>query len=202
MKVFLLIVGALVLLLLCPVRLDLKWSEELSATAGWLFLKFKLLPQPETQKNKSPKQKSPDSDQQSPKESKAALGAKPGELVAQYAGLIPALLGRLKKSVVYILRHIKVKKLRLDLLIAREDAAETAVAFGKANQAVYTALGLLQGLMKFRCQPEINIGFDYLGQQETACFSGRISIAPLFVLIGAVGLAIGVLWLFVTRKEE
>ncbi|MBQ8670055.1 MAG: hypothetical protein IJ508_02275, partial [Oscillospiraceae bacterium] len=52
MKIVLMVFAALFLLLLCPVRLQLHWKNELSATAGWLFLKSPLLPRPKQKKDK------------------------------------------------------------------------------------------------------------------------------------------------------
>lgn len=198
MKIFLLIVGAIILLLLCPVRFDLRWKQELSATVGWLFLRLRLLPAP--RKTKPKKEEKTPSPHTAPASQKAGAPApKPGELVTQYADLLGPLLAGLKRCVVYILRHVRVDRLRLELVIARGDAAETAIAYGRANQAVCTALGLLQNLLKFRGNPQLHIGFDYLSGEEWAEGECRISIAPLFVLLGAIGLAAGLLWALVTR---
>ena len=198
MKVFLLILGAIVLLLLCPVRLTLSRKEELSAAVEWLFLRFRLLPAPQKTKPKKEKTPQPPPQEDTAKTAKAPA-PKPGDRITQYADLVGPLLAGLKKSVAYILRHVRVDRLRLELLIAREDAAETAIAYGRANQAVYTALGLLQNLLKFGQKPDVRIGFDYLGGTERAEGECRISIAPLFVLFGAVGFVAGLLWALVTR---
>ena len=198
MKIVLMVFAALFLLLLCPVRLQLHWREELSATVRWLFLRFPLLPRPE-EKNKQPQKASTPAKQAQP----AAKSTQPGpvDTLTQYADLLPDVLGKLKGFVVYILRHTRVKQLRLDMLVAKEDAAETAIAFGRANQAVYTALGLLQNLLRFGCKPEINIGFDYLGKEEAAEVWLTASLAPLFALLGAGGFAAGLLWALVAREK-
>lgn len=198
MKIVLMVLAALFLLLLCPVRLQLHWKEELSATARWLFLRFPLLPRSKPKKEQSEKTSAPQKQAQ-PAEKAAQPG--PVDTLTQYADLLPEVLGRLKGFVVFILRHTRVKKLRLDMLVAKEDAAETAIAFGRANQAVYTALGLLQNLLRFGCKPEINIGFDYLGKEESAEVWLTASLAPLFALLGAGGFAAGLLWALVTRKK-
>ena len=151
MKIVLMVLAALFLLLLCPVRLQLHWKEELSATARWLFLRFPLLPRSKPKKEQPEKPSAPQKQAQ-PAEKAAQPG--PVDTLTQYADLLPEVLGRLKGFVVFILRHTRVKKLRLDMLVAKEDAAETAIAFGRANQAVYTALGLLQNLLRFGCKPE------------------------------------------------
>ena len=198
MKVFLLIFGALVLLLLCPVHLQLHWKEEPSATARWLFLRFPLLPPPQPKKDKQNKASAP-ADQAQP--AKKSAQPSPVDTLTQYADLLPEILGRLKGFAAFILRHTKVKKLQLDMLVAKEDVAETAIAFGRVNQAVYTALAPLQNMLRFGCKPRINIAFDYLGQKEEAEVWLTASLAPLFALLGAIGFAAGLVWALFTRQK-
>lgn len=199
MKIVLIVLAALGLLLLCPIRFDLSWNKDLSLVVRWLFLKFGLLPQKEKKPSKVQKEQAP---------SKAGAGqagaakVSPTESLTQYADLLPQLLGGLKNCVLFILRHTKVKRLELNMLVSRDDAAETAVAYGRANQAVYTALGLLQNLLKFGCQPKIDIGFDYLGREEQTEVYAAVSAAPLFVLMGGIGLAFGLLKGLLTREKE
>lgn len=200
MKIVLMVFAALFLLLLCPVRLCLHWKNELSVTAKWLFLKFRLMPRPEPKKDKP--EKAPKAPQEASPAGRKDDQPSPADTLTQYAGLLPDLLGGLKNFAVYILRHTRVNKLRLDMLVAKDDAAETAIAFGRANQAVYTALGLLQNLLPFGCKPQINIGFDYLGKEEEAEVWLTVSLAPLFALLGAIGFAAGLLWNLVIHKNS
>ena len=94
MKVFLLIFGALVLLLLCPVRLTLHWKNDLSVTAQWLFFRFGLLPQ-------SPKKKS--------KPQAPASSAKPAAAAPQSAapGLVDTITQYADRLIDDMKRHIK-----------------------------------------------------------------------------------------------
>jgi len=200
MKIFLIILGVVLLLLLCPVRLTLRWQQELTVTLRWLFLRFTLLPAP--QKKKKAEKPAAGPSAEGAKTAKTPSGSKPGDLLAQYADQLPALLRRLGRSAAFILRHVRVDQLRLRLVVARGDAAETAVAYGRANQAVYTALGLLQGLLKVRCDPDIGIAFDFLGEEETIDAAGRISLAPLFALGGALSFLAGALVLFFRRSHK
>ncbi|MBR5559525.1 MAG: DUF2953 domain-containing protein [Oscillospiraceae bacterium] len=199
MKIVLLILAALFLLLLCPIRLSLHWKNDLTLTAGWLFLKFKLLPKAEKTKKKAAV---PEQAAAAPNKAEKAAQAKPSDTLTQYADLLPDLLGSVKNCVLFVLRHTKVKRLDLNMLVSREDAAETAIAYGRANQAVYTALGLLQSLLKFGCRPKINIGFDYLGREEEAEAWAAVSTAPLFVLLGGIGLLLSLLKGLLTREKE
>lgn len=199
MKIVLIILAALVLLLLCPIRLDFCWNKDTTLTARWLFFKFGLLPQ--SKKKKAPKAQAGQTAEEV-QNGQAAVGQTPTQSLTQYADLLPELLGGLKNCVLFVLRHTKVKRLELNMLVSREDAAETAIAFGRANQAVYTALGLLQNLLKFGCTPKINIGFDYLGRQEETELYAAAATAPLFVLVGSVGLAFGLLKGLLTREKE
>ena len=199
MKIVLVVLAVLGLLLLCPVRLDFCWKQEVVLTVRWLFLKFGLLPQKEKKRPKAQPEQVPAQGQGG---QAAPAKTKPTENLTRYADLLPQLLGSLKKCVLFVLRHTKVKRLELNMLVSREDAAETAIAYGRANQAVYTALGLLQNLLKFGCRPQINIGFDYLGREEETEVYAAASVAPLFVLMGVIGLAFGLLKGLLTREKE
>ena len=53
MKIVLIVLAALALLLLCPIRLDFCWNKDAALTARWLFFKFGLLPQ--NKKKNAPK---------------------------------------------------------------------------------------------------------------------------------------------------
>lgn len=200
MKIVLIVLAALGLLLLCPIRFDFSWNKEALLTARWLFFKFRLLPRP--QKEKTPKAEKEQSAAQGQSGQAEAAPPKPTESLTQYADLLPDLLGGLKNCVLFVLRHTRVKRLELNMLVSREDAAETAIAYGRANQAVYTALGLLQNLLKFGCRPKINIGFDYLGREEETEVYASSATAPLFALVGGVGLAFGLLKGLLTREKE
>jgi len=199
MKIVLLIAAALFLLLLCPIRVALRWKDDTALTVGWLFLRFKLLPRPKQEKKQPVPQKEGTAAQN---KAQKAANANSADTLTQYADLLPELLGRLKGCVLLVLRHTRVKQLELNMLVSREDAAETAITYGRANQAVYTALALLQNLLKFGCRPKINIGFDYLGGEEETEVCAAVTVAPLFVLLGGVGLLFGLLKGMLTREKE
>lgn len=197
MKVLLIVLAVLFALLLWPVRLSLRWQGQLSVQARWLFLRFRLLPRPPKKPGAAQKPPEPKKKSKQP-----AADPKPTEAFAQYADLVPDLVGRLGWFARFLLGHTRVERLELRLLVSREDAAETAVAFGRANQAVYTALGLLQRLLAFRCAPKINIGFDFLGGNETAEGCAELALAPLTALAGAFWLAGGLLKVFLSREKD
>ena len=199
MKIVLIVLAALTLLLLCPIRLDFCWNQEVTLTARWLFFKFGLLPQ--NKKKNAPKAETKQA-AADPLAGQATVGQTSTQSLTQYADLLPGLLGGLKDCLLFVLRHTKVKRLELNMLVSREDAAETAIAFGRANQAVYTALGLLQNLLKFGCTPKINIGFDYLVKEEETEVYASSATAPLFVLVGGVGLAFDLLKGLLTHEKE
>lgn len=199
MKIVLLVLAALCLLLLCPVRLHISWQGEPAITAKWLFLRLKLLPRLPQKQTVADAKKPQKAKTEEKKQQKAA---KPADTITQYADLLPEVLGGLKGFVLFLLHHIRLTRLQLQLLVAREDAAETAIAFGRANQAVYTALGLVQKLLKVRCKPKIEIGFDFLSGQERAEGCAELALAPLTALAGALWLAARLLKAFILREKQ
>ena len=195
MKIVLIVLAVLFLLFLCPTSLSLYWKNELFIKIRWLFLRFSLLPQPQ-------KKKPPFNTPEQTPESSANLAVpskhNPSDLLTQYADMLPDLLNSLKPCVFFLLKRIRVKKLTLNLLVSREDAAETAIAYGRANQTIYTALGILQNTIRFHCRPDINIGFNYLSREEDMEMRLTVSIVPLFLVIGALMF----LWNMLTHSKE
>lgn len=90
--------------------------------------------------------------------------------------------GTLKK----LWRHVVVKKFDLLLTIGGEDAAETAVLYGKLCGVVYPAVGIiLQGCKCRKYGVTVQPDFDKKETDIRFSFIGRI--LPIFVISSALG---------------
>ncbi len=85
----------------------------------------------------------------------------------------------------FIVRHIKVKKLSVDIIVASTDAAVTAISYGVVCTAFYNALKFAETLTKIKIK-KINISSDFEKAKSSLGFGAEISISPLFLLISAV----------------
>lgn len=86
-----------------------------------------------------------------------------------------------------LLRRTGLARVSLRLVVKGEDAAATALRFGRANAAVYSATAALDRIFSLRVERiEIIPGFS-AEQEEYSC-SGEIRLFPLAVLIAALQL--------------
>ncbi len=141
-----LIAGAIVLiialLLACPVTVSGEYEEELSVTVRYLFSVFACCRSRKKKKlpaAKNRKKKSAGGADGGNKNKIREILKKKGvsslvELLSEAASLAVSVLKR-------FFSHVHISLFDLFLLVAAEDAAETAVLYGKVCGSVYTAAG-------------------------------------------------------------
>lgn len=84
----------------------------------------------------------------------------------------------------FLLRHIKINKIKLNISVASDDAAKTAIEYGSVCSAVYPVLALLDTVPNIGFK-EINIRSDFEGSECDFSFSLQIGIQIFYVLISA-----------------
>lgn len=95
------------------------------------------------------------------------------------------------------LRVIRIKKVQLVLPIAAEDAAQTAIQYGKMQAAVGSALGVLQNYFEIQIE-KLQIIADFTGEYKyRRYFYCRIGATP-FVLLAV---CLSVLWKAYRKKH-
>lgn len=84
-----------------------------------------------------------------------------------------------------IFKHIRLRRIDLDVTVAYEDAADTAVNYGYICSGVYPALSVLLRVM--RCGGySVNIRPDFNKKELEFDVFAEISLVPWFVVFGAV----------------
>lgn len=197
--VLLCVLGGLLLLLLLlslfPVRASLDFRTEFSLEVGYLFLKFAVLPgkeeTEEPEKKEGPKK---DKDEKTKKKSPGIVNRGKTALKREgFTGFLQALfelLGLLLRAPVRILKHLKLKRFDLYLLLAGgEDASAAAIRYGQVSAGVYSACGGLFSLLPCK-RKGVTVDLDYDAPENLVDFSGEISILPVFVLKEALVLVI------------
>lgn len=149
------VLGILILLLvilLIPVRVSAGASSGKAphAVLRWLFLSIPLFPRPKRKKTQDKSESSkPGKKKEKPKRSLKPLLA---ELLARF--------DRLSRPVQRLLRRTGLARVSLRLVVKGEDAAATALRFGRANAAVYSTVAALDRIFSLRVeQIEIIPGF-------------------------------------------
>lgn len=179
----LIILGAVlllfVLLLITPVRLEVKFREEFILTVRYLFLRFRILPGKEGEPEQQPVP------EEEP-ESESGLGKLKAIFQREgFGGFLRSLLEFIElvgKSSKRLLSHVKCRRFDLYLRVAGTgDAAETAVLYGEISAGVYSACGILFGLMPCR-KKAVTVDLDYQAGENMVDFWGKVSILPLFAL--------------------
>lgn len=134
------------LLTMASVRFRISYYEELGLKISYLCFSYTVFPQKEKKRKKKAKAV----------KQKKAKGKKENILKTVYhekglQGLLHLLqslaqiAGGALKS---LFRHMRAKKLSLHVSISEEDAAETALAYGKVCAVVYPAFSALTGAMQ------------------------------------------------------
>lgn len=175
------VLALLILLLLIPVRVAAVWDGDLRVTLLWLFLRFQVFPKPDKKPGKGPKKKP-----KPPKEKKREAPAKKGapEELSKQMGLWLDLLGAAKGAAGFLIRRLRLK-IKLDMVVARGDAARTAIAYGQMNAAVYGAYAVAQNLFRL-APPEISIRPDFTAESGSARLEAEGALTPMAVLGAAI----------------
>lgn len=193
----------LFLLLMIPVSFYFKFDGEPELILKYLFIKIRLVP---------PKEK-PQKQKGKPKEDKKQPEKKPEEkenvLKKLYKkrgldGLLEIIgetMSIVKNTSIRILKHTLIRKLKIDLLIVGDDAADTAMKYAYVCSAVYPAVSFIDSNMNLR-RKEIDIEAGFNKRETRAFAEARVSIRPWFALGAIISAAFrGIKLIFTIKKD-
>lgn len=195
------IIGAIVLiiafLLFAPITLKLEYDEQFNARVRYLFISFKIPSEEKKEKTrkkkkKSKKKKSKKKDKgqaENAQEKKSFTekniaiikkafkfkGFEGAKKIISLAAYIVSKVSRLIK------RHLIIKELHVVMAVGADDAAETAVNYGKTCAYIFPSLGLICNTMKVR-KYYADIHPDFLRQKSRAYIYANLKIRPVFVI--------------------
>lgn len=176
------------LLSLVPVGIELHYHENrFSVALRYLFFRFQVIPLPESLK-KPPKK--PKKITTKPKKAKEpAPKAKKKRPFMDYLQLINDLLPVISSALHRMIGSITVKRCRISLLVAAEDAGDTAIRYGQANTLLYGIYTFLARHIRFK-EFRADVRMDYLhGQEaETADADLLLSSRPLTMFTAGIRL--------------
>ncbi len=205
--IFLLILGiilALILLILfLPVKIFISFKEAFKIKIKFFGIKvFEIEPQ-EQEKTDKALDKVSDKNAQKDTENKAKKIFKGLKEKLGFTGAVKEIMRFLLDCLTHIkalLRHIKINKIRLNITVASDDAAKTAIEYGSVCSAVYPVLALIDTVPNIGFK-EINIRSDFEGSECDFSFSLQIGIQIFYGLISAFKIY-KVYRNFVIRNEE
>lgn len=195
----------LFLLLLVPVQVQLGFREEFTLVIRYLFFTIRPL------EGAGEEEETQEAPEETKKSGEGMWRRLRGILKnKQLPGFLEALyeLGKgLKTSGIRLFHRIRCKEFDLYLCVgASEDAAETALFYGKVSGAVYGVCGLLFGMMKGK-KKRVTVDLDYQRPAHLVDFTCRLSVRPLVLLREGVsllrsGFPLLKKWKALTRKEQ
>lgn len=167
------LLALILVLMLIPAGLALHYhGEDFTAEGKWLFLRFTLWPLPE--KDKAEKEQKPER-----KSEEALKKKKTGEKrpFMDWLQLINDLLPVLSEALRKMGKAITLKRCRITMVIAAEEADQTAIRYGRANALLYTIYAFLGRHIRVK-EFKADLRQDYLSGPE-----GESAEADLLVLV-------------------
>ena len=174
----------LVLVTLIPARVRLEFREAFSSELGILFFHIPLFPGEGAGEPEPEKEEKQEEEEKKPKKLgenrlKAALKREGFQGFLQSLGELIGLAGRAGARV---LKRLRLREFDLYLCLAgKENAAASAVLYGRLSAGVYSACGGLFTLMPCR-HKGVTVDLDYSAQKSRVVFSAELSLRPFFVL--------------------
>lgn len=193
------IVAFFVLLLSVKVRIDAEYIDDFRVRLRWLFLSFPLYPMKPREKKlkqEKPQPEKPPEEEQPPKEKKpnpfkTFIDNQGFDGVIQLIRDTADALGSLMKS---IKKHLIIEELFLWVVISHnQDAARTAMEYGKACQDIYPALGAICSTLTVK-KYDVEVEPDFIGVSSSAQFAFALSVRPIFLTNAAVALVVRLLF--------
>lgn len=168
-------------------RVYLNYDKKIESYARWLFIKIPLYPRPEKKPKKENKKKD-DGKKEEPKEAKKEEPSKKKKdniLLTFYnnegldgiISILSSLMSALDKVSRRITHCFILNLFILDATVARGDAAETAIAYGKYSSVIFP----LAGDIISRCNVkkyDINISPDFLADKGDCQLEIDMAVIP------------------------
>lgn len=195
------IIAFFVIVLSIPVVLDLEYTDAVRCKASWLFLKFDLYPFPEKKKKEEKPKEEKKEEKPEGKKEEAPKPKKENFLKTFYnnqglSGVIELLnncVAALKRfSVKLVKRAVIIKKFHLDVHITEDDAAATAIKYGKVCSGLYPSLGFICSNMKVK-DYKVNVFADYCGEKTTVEFITETAFIPRAMINAGIVLVFSLL---------
>lgn len=182
------ILSILLLILFLPVRVWVSYTDSFYLKIYFAGIKiFTAKPDKKEEKEEKPdKVSNPKAENTAVKEGKRFFGF----LKEKYgfSGAVKTVFGFVGDVFTHIkrlLRHIKFRRIALDISVAGDDAAKTAIEYGGVCAAVYPVLSVLDTCAGFSYE-QINIKSDFVSENSEFRFSGSVILRIFFLLVAAI----------------
>lgn len=190
-------------LLASPLVITAESEEDWKIKLRYLFFVFQLYPEKEKKHEKPAKKEKAAKPQKKEKKEDKKPNFK--EILKQKG--LSGILELLKQIVILVtgrfqklFTHVVIKELSLDVLICGDDAADTAVTYGKACAVIYPAVSILAG--NTRCKRYgVSVAPDFDGSDTKIKAFLKAAIRPVFLIAFALSMLAKGIPIFKEVKE-
>ena len=203
--IILAVIALIVILFSIKVSVTAVYDETFTLDIKWFFIKLRIYPEDEEKKAKKEakkaekEQKKKNSKKEKHKKEKTEESASPKSNIfkdfynnqgfAATVNLIRTAAAQLGGFLKGVYRAFVIENLTVLLKVsAGDDAAQTAVKYGKVCSAVYPAMGFICSNMKVK-QYDVNVVPDFISAENTATFKLSLSVRPIKLTNAVIVLA-------------
>ena len=203
--IILAVIALIVILFSIKVSVTAVYDETFTLDVKWLFIKLRIYPEDEEKRAKKEakkaekEQKKKNPKKEKPKKEKTEESASPKSNIfrdfynnqgfAATVNLIRTAAAQLGGFLKGVYRAFVIENLTVLLRVsAGDDAAQTAIKYGKVCSAVYPAMGFICSNMKVK-QYDANVVPDFISAENTATFKLSLSVRPIKLTNAVIVLA-------------
>ena len=176
------------ILLLFPVTVYAGFEDELTAKITYLFIHYKILPQPEKPEQKEEEDKKEEEKDEKQKENgtiSKIKGIIKQKGLSGFLDIIREFVSIGTGSAKKLFSHIVIDNISVDIAVADEDAAQAAIFYGYTCSVAYPAMALLVNNMKCK-KYHIHINADFNENESIVQFKIKAQIQLLFIFSSAL----------------
>jgi hypothetical protein len=194
MQILLAVAAVLTAVLLIPISVSFSFDETARVKVGALCLWVQVYPPVKRTKKEAgpPKKTKPRRLKQKPTVKKPMI-----ENVSSAA----ALLGRCALPVKKLIRRTTLAIVDFEYIVSGDDAAGTAVDFGKVNAAVYALVSTADRAFRLKVR-RLYIAPDFCGRQSRLRAQIKVTLLPAAALIAAVNIGFWLLLFFMRAGSK
>lgn len=188
-------------LLCCPVTLLPSFSDGFSIRITYLFFSKRIQPGREKPKEKKQKKKAEkESETESTVEKLRRLSGEEG--TAGFVSLLWELSVLAAGSLKKLFRHVVIVDFSLDVSVGGDDAADTALSYGKLCSVIYPAVSVLVSHAKTK-HYGVSVFPDFTERAKTKIrFNAKARIKPWFLLLSIFAFTLGFLHIIMQKRKQ
>ena len=188
------------LLLLCPITVKATYREEFAVVVSYLFFRFRF-PGPESDESQMEA-----SEAEEEKTEDSGIFGKYKEMLKRKGlsgllSLLSEITRALKKASKRLLRAVVVRELSLQLFVVGEDAADTALRYGKTCAVVYPAVSAILHAFRYH-HYTLEVQPDFSGGETRIDGRAVLRIRAFSALSIALGLAVDALKILNKLRQD